>query len=62
MVIYLIYGFILNRSLSNKVPLLIKRNAHIYSYVAMSREKDFSIALKECLDDICIMCELVVKL
>lgn len=54
--------FILNRSLSNKVPLLIKRNAHIYSYVAMSREKDFSIALKECLDDICIMCELVVKL
>ena len=45
--------FSLSRLIRPKTSLILQRNAHIYSYVAMSREKDFSAALKECLDEIC---------
>ncbi|KAK8830539.1 hypothetical protein WA577_004271, partial [Blastocystis sp. JDR] len=31
---------------------VFRRSVHIYSYVAMSKEADFSTALKECMDDL----------
>ncbi|KAK8800936.1 hypothetical protein WA588_001764, partial [Blastocystis sp. NMH] len=34
------------------ISVLLKRNAHVYAYMATSKETDFAHALKECIDDI----------